>query len=161
MRDDRQPPASAADGRISRRAIGLAPAGSPGSRRGRAGHRISDSHGEAAGWRAEPPPHVAPCLTRSSSISGSLSFRAQANGVAHGSSSGKLVAAPRFNRNSTIRRLRGACCGRSSSLHLRPQQIAEAKGLSLNSRPRALMSAPASRNTAATDRSPFSAQACR
>ena len=49
---------------------------------------------------------LAPCLTRTSSISASLSFRAHASGVAHGSSSGKFVAAPRFNTSSTIRRRR-------------------------------------------------------
>ena len=50
------------------------------------------------------------------------SFRAQANGVAHGSSPGRLVAARRCNRNSTIRRLRRASVARSSSLHPSPQR---------------------------------------
>jgi hypothetical protein len=105
-----------------------------------------------------PTLHVAPCFTRITSISASPNFRAQAKGVAHGSSSGRLVAAPRLSRNSTIRRPRYASLG---SLLPSPERTAAANGISLNSRPRALMSAPASRRTAATDRSPLAAQACR
>src|SRR5579871_1638673 len=49
-------------------------------------------------WREAAYP-VAPCFWRISSISASPNFRAQARGVAHGSSSGRLIAAPRLSRN--------------------------------------------------------------
>ena len=58
-----------------------------------------------------------PCCFSKSTISPCLCRAAHASGVAHGSSPGRLVAAPRFNRNSTIRRVRSALLGVFASLH--------------------------------------------
>ena len=82
-------------------------------------------------------------------------LRAQANGVAHVLSPGRLVAAPRRNKNPTI------FSWRSAGSPLWHERTASARGVPQNSTSRELMSAPASRKTAAAERSPFSAQAWR
>jgi len=102
--------------------------------------------------------HLAPCARSNLAISARPRFCAQANGVAHGSSSGRFVAAPRFNRNSTICRRRFACEGFCSS---HQERTAAASGVPFHSRSRALMSAPALHRSAAMALSPFAAQKCR
>jgi len=80
-------------------------------------------------------------------MSASPSFRAQARGVAHASSSGRLVAAPRWSRNLTNRRLRWASASLAAPLPRRGtgssgvERPAAARGVAWISTSRALMSA--------------------